>query len=146
MGAGKKISDFGQRTRGVMRQERRDLERYPTIPSICAVVDRPEQIRCPSNVFQSKVKEQVLAGFSLRRYSANRDVIRAAVLYGVIENRRIGGQAGYGQVTNVTFERAVVEKGAGDVIKPEALADPVEQLCRIHSFALEFSQPLGESK
>src|SRR5208337_3538276 len=62
----------------------------------------------------------------------NRGVIGGTVLDGLIKNRRVRGQSGHQELVNVTFESAVVQQVAGDVVEPEALAHVVQQSGGVH--------------
>ena len=51
---------------------------------------------------------------------------------GLVEDRRIRGEPGHRQLGDVALERAAVQQVARDGVEPEALAQVVEPLCRLH--------------
>ena len=53
----------------------------------------------------------------------------------MIENRRVGGQAGDRQLVDVAPEKARPQHAAREVVKPEALAEIAQNLCRFHGVA-----------
>jgi hypothetical protein len=101
-------------------------------------VNRPEQVGGPHEIIQCQIKKKSFAGFSLCEFLANRDVVGSAVFEGVIKDRRVGGQSGHREFVDVTFKRAAVQQVTRDVVEPEALAQVVQQLCRLHNIRLIF--------
>jgi hypothetical protein len=53
-------------------------------------------------------------------------VVPFALGNGVVEDGRVGGQAGDGLRLDVALQRAAIEEVAGDVVQPQALAELVE--------------------
>ena len=55
----------------------------------------------------------------------------------LVEDGRVGGQPGDGQLVDVAAQGAVGEHRAGDVVEPEALADLVQLFGRFHAAPFE---------
>src|SRR4030095_15736891 len=81
---------FGERRLRVVREERRDFERDPSIHTRGSLENRPEQIGRARYILQCKVEKEMLARLALTELVADRGVVRAALLDRVIEDRRIG--------------------------------------------------------
>jgi hypothetical protein len=113
---------------------RRGETRNPSIHTAALVEDRPEQIRRTDDISECQFKEQWFTRFPLRESLLNRRIVSPAVLDGVVENGRIGGQTRDREFIDVAFERPSVEQIAGDVVEPEALAEVVQLSGRFHSY------------
>ena len=64
LGLPRALVEIARRREGalrVVREQRRDLERYPAIDAVGPGEDRPEQIGGPGQIRQRQVEEQVLA-------------------------------------------------------------------------------------
>jgi hypothetical protein len=118
-----------------MRQQGRHFQRHPAVHAVGPVVNRPEQVGGARNVLQRELEEERLAGFAPAHLLADGGVVIRAVLDGVVEDRRIRRQPGYGELVDVAFERTAVQQVAGNVVEPDALAQVVQQLCRFHLVA-----------
>src|SRR5664280_1322381 len=79
---------------------------------------------------------------SLRELLADRGVVGRAVLEGVVEDRRIRGQAGHGPFADVAPQRSCIQQVTGDIVEPEALAQVVKQLGGVHRGSDWVSLPL----
>jgi hypothetical protein len=91
-------------------------------------MDRREQIRGAAEILDGEVEEQTLAGRTAVELPADFRVVAGTVRDGVVEDRGVGGQAGDRQLVDVALQRAAIEQVAGDVVEPQALAEPVECL------------------
>ena len=108
------IARGGERAGGVVRQQRRDFERDPSVDAVGALEDRLEQIGRPGQIRQRQIEEQVLGRSCPReRLLSNVAVIVGAVLDRVIEDRGIRGEPGYRELVDVALQRAAVEQDRG---------------------------------
>ena len=121
---------------GVVGQQRRDLERDPAVHALAGVEGRAEQVGRLAQVFEGEFEEQVLVRQVGIGEHANAGVVAAALADGVLEDRRVRGQPGHRQVADVARQRAAGQQRARDVVEPEALAEPVQCLCRVHAVHL----------
>jgi len=69
-----------------MRQQRRDLDRYPAVYSICAIVCWPKQVGSLRDVLQRQVDENRLSLFPSEGLLADRGVISLTVLDVLVED------------------------------------------------------------
>ena len=120
------------RGRGVVREQRRNVQRHPAINAVGGIVDRPEQIRGLARIFQREFEEQRLARLAFAHHPADGVIVGAAALYGVIEGRGIRCQSRHRQLSNVAAERSAGQQCRADVVEPDALAEIVKLLCGIH--------------
>src|SRR5262249_6747510 len=86
------------------------------------------------------VRDRDLEEALLRRRARPRQlgdlvVIRVAGADGLVEDRRVRGQAGHVQLVDVALERAAVEQLAGDVVEPDALAQLTQREGRLHGMS-----------
>jgi hypothetical protein len=95
------VLGFGNCRLGVMRQERRDFQRNPSVHTAGAIVDRPEQVRGLGEILQRQLEEQSLPQLALRESAPDRVVVVIAVLDCVVEDRRIGREPGDRQLVDV---------------------------------------------
>src|SRR5262245_8277374 len=93
---------------------------------------RAEQIRRLRQVLERKLEEQLLPRFSLRELAPDGVIIVAAVLDGVVEDRRVRRQAGDGQFIDIAAQRAGPQQVARDVVEPEALPQVVHDSTGVH--------------
>ena len=114
----------------------------PSTPPV-RVEDRPEHVGRARDVVDRQLEEQVLARLAGLQLAANRRVVVAAVLDGVVEDRRIRREAGHRQFADVAFERPAFEQVARDVVEPKALADIVQLPGRVHRFTCHLSEGRG---
>ena len=120
------IAGGGQCARRVVRQPRRHLQRHPAVESTAAVIHRPAEVGGPHKVFDGEFEEEVLASKPLLHLRSDRGVVGGAVLNCEVVDRGVARQAGHGEVTDVTGERAVIEHRSCDVVEPETLAEMVQ--------------------
>ena len=99
----------GESARGVVRQERRDLQRHPSVHAVRLVPGRAKEVGRPGEVFQGQLEEQRLARLALLDLLADCGVVRRAVLDGMVEDRGVGREPGHGQLVDVALERAGLE-------------------------------------
>src|SRR5262249_49140223 len=69
---------------------------------------------------------------SLRQLAPDGVVIVAAVLDGVVEDRRVRRQAGDGEFVDIAAQRAGSQQVARDVVEPEALPQVVQDSSGVH--------------
>ena len=125
------------RLRGVVGEQRGDLERDPAVDAAGRLEDRPQQIGRLRQVLPCEREEEVLAGLPLARQGADRLVVETAVGDGMLEDRGVRGQPRHRQLGDVPCQRAVRQDFPGDVVEPEALAELVEPSgIRVHHFSL----------
>ena len=139
--AGEQLHRGGQRALRVVGEQRRHLERHPAVDGVGPVPDRPEQIGRPGEVVEREVEEDRLARPALLEIGQDRSVVRRAVLDRLIEDRRVRGQPGHGELVDVASERPAVEQVARDVVEPDALAQIVEQRRRFHHITCLVQSP-----
>ena len=82
-------------------------------------MDRSKKIGGPSEVVERKVEEKRLARLALLQIFVDRGVISGAVLDGMVEDRRIRGEAGYRQLFDVALQRAGLQQIACNVVQPD---------------------------
>src|SRR6185437_15992361 len=102
-------------------------------------------------VLQRQREEQVFAVLALREQFRDRVVVVVSAGDRLVEDRRIGRQAGHVVLSDVFRQRALVEHAAGDVVQPDALAEVVQLLRRVHGCSVavagfEEEWPEGETK
>src|SRR5262245_61150093 len=90
----------------VVREERRALERDPSVDAGGAVVDGAEEIGGLRQVLERELEEQRLAGFALGHQAAGLVVVVGAALDRVVEDRGVRGQARDRQLVAIALERA----------------------------------------
>src|SRR3984893_18749292 len=73
---------------------------------------------------------------ALLEFLADGGVIVIAVLDRVVEDCRVGRQPGDRKLVNVAAQRAAAQQVACDVVEPEALAEVVEGLSRLHGVTI----------
>jgi hypothetical protein len=122
----------GQSAGGVVGQERRHLQRDPSIDAIGALENRLEQLGGPGQVLQRQVEEQILARSARAHLLSDRVVVSGAVLDGVIEDRGIGGEPGPRKLADVVFQRPAAQQIARDVVEPNALAQTMQLPGYVH--------------
>ena len=93
-----------------MGEQGRHFERHPAVHAVRPVIDRPKQVGGPGDVLQRQLEEERLARFAFYLASRGWRRRRRAVLDGMVEDRRIGGQTGYRELGDVALERAVFSK------------------------------------
>src|SRR5438067_1290712 len=112
----------GECGRGVVSQQRRDLERYPAVDTTCPLPDGPKQVRGAREVLEGQLEEQVFTRLAFLDFLANGRVVAGAVLDRVVEDRGVGRQTRHGVLVDVARERAALEQFPCDVVEPETLA------------------------
>ena len=98
------VLGLGDRRFGVVRQQRRNFQRNPTVHAACLVINELEQIRGLGEVLQCQLEKQLLSRLALRQFAFDRVIVVFAVLDHVIEDRRVGRQPGDRQLIDVTPE------------------------------------------
>ena len=101
-------------------------------------MDCREQIGGAAEILDGQVEEQCLAGLAVVQLPANFRVVPSAAGDGVVEDRRIGGEAGDRQLVDVALERAAIEQVAGYVVEPQALSELFSLLGASESMAVSF--------
>ena len=117
-----------QRAGRVIGQQGRHFQRHPTVHAVGPVVDGPEQRGGAGDVLERQIEEKILARLAFAQLLADRGVVCAAVLDGVVEDRGIRGQSRHRQLVYVAFERAAIQQVARDVVEPDTLAQIVKLL------------------
>ncbi len=140
LGLGVQGGGLLDRRLGVVGDQRRDLERAEAVDAGSSLVDRLEEIGRIAQVGERQLEEDPLG--RRRAYSLLRDVAGAELgdllVVGVtagdrlVEDRRVGGEAGDRELVDVALQRAVGQHRAGDVVEPEALAHVVQLRGRLH--------------
>src|ERR1700757_2895763 len=105
-----------------MRQQRRDLDRYPAVYSICAIVRWPKQVGSLGNVLERQVEENRLSFFPAEGLLSDRGVISRTVLDVVVEDCGIGREPGHRELIDVTSKCPTGQKISRNVVEPEALS------------------------
>ena len=85
----------GERGLRVVREERRDFERYPAVDAVRALEDRQEQVGRLPEVLLRQREEERFAGLALRELRADRRIVGGAALDRLIEDRRIRRESGH---------------------------------------------------
>ena len=106
-------------------------------------MDASEQIGRPAKILDGEREEQRLARFTVVQLPANFRVVRLAAGNGVVEDRRIGGEAGDKLLVDVALERAAIEQVAGYVVEPQALSELAQSLGRVRIHGM-FPLSLGD--
>ena len=132
-GLGVQALGLGDGRLRVVGEQRRHLERHEAVDAGGALVDRQEQIGGARQVLDRQLEEQRLVAQALA-HAASRSPrrTRSPSPIGLLEDRRVGGEAGDRQLGDHLGEPPAVEHVAGDVVDPQALAGVVQLLCRLH--------------
>ncbi len=85
-----------------------------------------EDVAGAAQVTERELEEQLLAALAGRQQFGGLLVVGVAGAERLVEDRRVGGQAGPVEVADVARDRAVVDRVAGDVVEPEALPQLVQ--------------------
>jgi Polyphosphate kinase 2 (PPK2) len=109
----------------VIGEQRRHLQRHETVHRAGARTDRRKRISRAAKIQYGEVEERTLARIAAINLSADFRVVAGTVLDSVVEVRGVGGQAGDRQLVDVARQRAAIEQGRGDVVEPQALAEPL---------------------
>ncbi len=117
---------------GIVRQQRRDFQRDPTVYAAGSIINRPKQIRGLPEIVKRKFEEQFLPGLAFRELALNCIIVVAAVLDGVVEDGRIRCQPGNREFVDIAAKHARLEQAARDVVEPEALTQVVHDLSGFH--------------
>jgi hypothetical protein len=115
-----------------MRQQRRDLDRYPAVYSVCAIECWPKQVGSLRNVLERQVEENRLSLFPAEGLLADRGVISRTVLDVVVEDCGIRGEPGHRELIDVTSKCPAGQKISSNVVEPEALSETMKFLGCIH--------------
>ena len=114
---------------GVVGEQRRDLERDAAVDAVGALVDRLEEVGGARRSSRASSKKSAPRADSIpvRPVAQLGDLLVVGVAAGdrLVEDRRVGGEAGDRELVDVALQGAVVEHLAGDVVEPEALAEVV---------------------
>src|SRR5262252_4236677 len=102
-------------------------------------MDRPEQIRGPSDVSQRQLEEKGLARLAFGELVTNGGIVCGAVPDGVIKDRRIRREPSHRKLADVAFEQV-----SCNIVEPDALAQIVQQLGCFHRVTSVF-MALGRS-
>ncbi len=116
----------------VVREQRRHLERNPAVHRVGLVVEGAEQIGGLREVLDGQLEEQLLTRFARLELLPYGSIIGSAFRDGLLEDGRIRGQPRHRQLGDVSLERAGRQQIASDIVKPDALAKVVQQLCGLH--------------
>ena len=91
-----------------------------------------KEVRSLAQVLDGQLEEETLSGLSFANLFLYGRVVVGALADGVVEDGGIRGQSGDGELVDVFPQRPLRQKGAGDVVEPDALTEVVEKLRRIH--------------
>src|SRR5213078_1643762 len=86
---------------GVVRQQRRDLERDPAVDAVGAAVNVAEQIGGVAQVLEREREEQLLAGGALLEQALDRVLVGVGAADRLVEDRRVRGQPGDRELVDV---------------------------------------------
>ena len=116
-----------------------------TQPSTPQVRSKTGRNRSAARVRSSCASSKKSASPDLPSSSAARGsrVVGGAALDRLIEDRRVRREPRHRQLVDVALQRAGREQVARDVVEPEALAEIVELLCRVHRVALRVDRFRG---
>jgi hypothetical protein len=123
----------GNRRFGIVRQQRRDFQRNPTVDAAGSVINRPEQVRRLREIIQRELEEEFLSRLAFRELAFDVVVVIAAVLDRVVEDRRIRRQPGDRELVDIAAEHTRPQQVARDVVEPEALAQIVQDSSGLHA-------------
>src|SRR5262247_2291907 len=112
--------------RRVVREQRRNLQRDPTVDAVRRVVDGPEEVGSLRQILDGQVKKELLIRLDLPYFLADGRIIGLALGNGMVEDGGVGGEPGDRQLVDVALERAARQQIAGDVVEPEALTGLTE--------------------
>jgi hypothetical protein len=126
------IRHLGDRGLGVVGEQGRDLERDPSVDSVGALIDRLEHAGGVPEVRQRQLEEGLLRLQPALVQLGDLLVVAVAAADRLVEDGRVRGQPGDRQLVDVALQRAVAEHVARDVVEPEALAELVQSLGRLH--------------
>jgi hypothetical protein len=101
------------------------METQPSMPWVRSNSGR-KQISRASQVFEGQFDEQFLAVESRLGLLTNAVIVSRRMGDSLVEDGRVRGQTGDGQLVDVASQRAVIEDLAGDVVEPNALAEIVQ--------------------
>ena len=93
---------------------------------------RLEQLRRPLQVAEGELEEELLSLRSGAVKLGDLLVVGVAAADRLVEDRRVGGEPGDGEIGDVALERPVVEDRPGDVVEPEALSQLVQLFGRLY--------------
>src|SRR5262249_549932 len=102
----------------------------PPLDAVGALVDRPERVRSPGDIFQRQLHEERFARVAAPQLLANRG--GGAAPDGLVEVRGIRRKPGPGQFIDVPLKRRAIQQVARDVVEPETLTKLVKSPCRFH--------------
>ena len=128
------------RRRGVVGEQRRDLQRAEAVDPVGALVDVGEEVGGVAQVGDRQLEEDPLLGVgadALAGLGGGADlgdllVVGVAAGDRLVEDRRVRGQAGDRELVDVALQGAVAQHRAGDVVEPEALAQLVQSCGCLH--------------
>src|SRR5262249_56450090 len=95
-----------ERAGGVVREERRDLQRHPSVDAVGALVDGTEEVGGLRQVLERELEEQLLARLAGGHQRADRGVVVAAALDRLVEDGGIRGEPRDRQLVAIVTERA----------------------------------------
>jgi hypothetical protein len=105
---------------GVIREQRRDLQRHPAVDPGRPLMDRREPVRRSPEVLDRQLKEERLAVGRFGCLVADLVVVGAR-FDRFLEDGWIGGQAGDRELLDVALKLTRVEHLSSDVVQPQAL-------------------------
>ena len=128
------------RRRGAVGEQRRDLQGAEAVDAGGAAVDVGEEVAGVAQVGQGKLEEDVLGRVfadPVRCLGGLADlgdllVVGVAGPDRLVEDRRVRGQPGDGELLDVALEDALAQHRAGDVVEPEALPQLVQSCGGLH--------------
>src|SRR5262249_16582285 len=117
---------LGDGTRRVVREQRRNLQRDPTVDAVRRVVDGPEQVGSLRQILERQFEKELLIRRVLPYFLTDGRIIGLALSNGMVEDGGVGGEPGDRQLVDVALERAARQQIPGDVVEAEALTGLTE--------------------
>ncbi len=118
---------LGEGARGVVREERRDLERHEAVHAVGRVMDGAEEVGGLGQVLDGQLEEELLARLARGDLLLDARVVVRALADGLVEDGGVRGEPADAELVDVALERAAGEELAGDVVEPQALAGLAER-------------------
>ena len=95
-------------------------------------MNRTEEIGGAGEVLDRELEEDILGGLPFVGHRADGAVVSGAGADGTLEDGRVRSEPGNGHLLDVAGEHAGIEKIAGDVVEPDALAQVMQQVGGAH--------------
>ena len=109
-----------ERPVGVVRQARRDLERDVAVEPARLLVDRPQRVGRELDVADGEAAVDLPRGEALLRRGAHVLVVVGGAEDGLLEDRRVRGDAAQRVLVDHPGELAALDHAAADLIQPDA--------------------------